>query len=156
MTRAELADHTRSLYRAGLHDHEIAARLGTSQRTVLRLRHTPPPTSEVAMHIEKPRAASGWHRHSACTRPTPVVADWSGDGDTTESIAAQNICHLRCPVRALCLAEAMHVEGAARTRDRGSIAGGLNPQQRNALYRTLRDRQHRAADDPGARGQAAA
>ncbi|MFE9391641.1 WhiB family transcriptional regulator [Streptomyces sp. NPDC006784] len=140
MTREERATRARALHRAGWTDPAIAAHLGVSTRTVLRLRHEPTRTRKATVIIDRPKPSASWHRHGACTRPTPVPADWDGDGDTTESIAAQNICMLRCPVRALCLAEAMHVEGAMPTGGRNGIAGGLTPVQRASLYRTLRSR----------------
>ncbi|MGW7350901.1 WhiB family transcriptional regulator [Streptomyces sp. NPDC054784] len=139
MKTIELAALARRLHRAGQSDTEIGVRLGISSRTVLRLRHTRPGIAEQPL-VERPEP--GWHQHAACTREQPVATDWSAPGDTTESVAAMNVCALRCPVRALCLAETLHIEGGDGVSHREGIAGGLTPKQRYAVYRELYDRSH--------------
>ena len=75
-----------------------------------------------------------WRIDAVCLDRDPDL--WHPIGKTYE--VGKAICKDGCPVRAECLAYALSVEGDRAADSRWGVWGGLDPQERAALYRRQR------------------
>lgn len=99
-----------------------------------------------------------WILRARCADPTvgtpgelDAVMFPTGAGETSKSPAVRVAAYAEgkaicaaCPVTAECLATAMRVEGGAGS-GRFGIRGGLDPVERDAMYRRARDVAKRAS-----------
>ncbi|MGW2550648.1 WhiB family transcriptional regulator [Streptomyces sp. NPDC001635] len=86
-------------------------------------------------------ASRSWNAQGTCT--SPAYADqrdmWDADANTPEAAQAKSIC-LTCPARMECLGSALAEEGAANSKDRHGVRGGLTAPERRRTYEILRRR----------------
>ncbi|MGW6395435.1 WhiB family transcriptional regulator [Streptomyces sp. NPDC055103] len=80
--------------------------------------------------------APDWRMAAACLRVAPD-AMFPDPGNRTASAAAVAVC-ATCPVRLVCLTEALDEEGGRTKDNRFGIRGGLTPSQRWARRRAGR------------------
>lgn len=73
-----------------------------------------------------------WHQDAACTGMAQSLFYPAVGEDTRE---AKAVCE-HCPVRGLCLADAMRLETSASPTYRHGILGGLSARERSKLART--------------------
>jgi hypothetical protein len=78
-----------------------------------------------------------WHYDADCRQYDPELWYADGTGKTLaykDLTAAKDICS-GCPVRQLCLEDAMRQEGGIATEARHGIRAGLTPAERYSLHR---------------------
>lgn len=84
--------------------------------------------------------SAGWVEHALCREVGPSLFERADDDDTGGGHAyndGRKVC-LLCPVRALCLDEAMRMEGDLHHSARTGMWGGMAPKQRARYYPTWR------------------
>jgi len=84
-----------------------------------------------------------WRTLAACADVDPDVM-FPKPSDAAGTARAKAVCS-HCPVRDLCLADAMSDEGGKNKDRRHGILGGLTPSQRYSLHHRLRMRQKKQA-----------
>jgi Transcription factor WhiB. len=85
--------------------------------------------------------ADTWRDHAVCAKPDITRPDaMFPDYDSTDLELARGIC-ASCPVKAMCLLDALETEQGRGTGNRHGVRAGRTPKQRHSLYmRSLRER----------------
>lgn len=89
-----------------------------------------PPHHPATAHIPTTYGHTGWQNQAACSGCDTEA--WFTGSDHVGSATARAIC-ASCPVRAECLALALHTEQGLSAATRFGLYGGHSPAQRAAL-----------------------
>ena len=98
-------------------------------------------TTAYALGISTP-GPSMWEEPPPCSYTDPEI--FFADAGTHDEQHAIRMC-TSCPVRALCLAYALHLEQGAATTGRRGIWAGTSPRERRALHEHAMDIRSREA-----------
>lgn len=111
----------------------ISERLGVAKRTIDRWR-----ASRAGAPLEQPADDPYWQQYARCAEVDAGLFFPPEENPANHSYTRARAICATCPVRAVCLEDAMGREGNASAEGRAGMWGGLSPDRRAALSRARR------------------